>query len=479
MVGDSYAGNAFGGNVGGMTLTRASGVVTVTGATSHPTYPGGFVTVVGCANLSDYAVDAPVLSWISSSSFTYQSAGPDGSIAAGAQSISILWKPVQQSAGFFSHLNRLSAGAYTLVAIGAIPGALMSTVAVAVSTLVTPYAPDRCIWLAGYNDINGGVSLAASVAAVVAAVNACPTAFWEIFSPGTFSSGAAADTAANLRQLQKYYRAYKSALAGYPNVRVHNTPAIIGASTGYSATGMTKISDKVHPSFLGYYTLAAYLVALDKLSPTGVDLPVTALDTYGNDALSKNLIDNPLMTGTGGAVTNVTGTFPSGVSGQLSGTGASGTSALNARTDGFGNDWTITYTPANADNNLRASISLTTSRIPAGSVIDQLVAKVSISGFGTSNAANLKGFQMALVWQTESGATTYASSVQECSQDAQTAAYTQQTDVTDVVVCLRNIPVPTWATNLSLARLDFTTSHYALSATPVVVKIGRVQVTLK
>jgi hypothetical protein len=484
LCGDSFAFNATGGNVGGLTLTRSNGIVTVTGATGHPTYPGGYVNVVGTALLSDSAVKAQVQQYISSSSFTYAHPGPDGVIAAGAQSISIQWPYLLQSAGFYAHYNRFMSGGKRLVANCGISGAQVSTIAAAVSTLLTPYAPDRVFGFAGYNDINAGISVATTVASWVAAVAACPGAFWEIYSPWAFNAGAAADNAANLRKLQRYYPALKEAFKAYPNVRVHNSLAIIGASSGYAATGMVKASDNIHPSYRGFYTLAKYQAALDILTVTPVALPCTALDTRANDAASMNLVDNPLMTGAGGsAITNVTGTIPTGYSGALSSTGnaTTGVSTTPARADGFGNDWQIVYTPATADTALRMSYSFNVARFVSGGTIDKIVMRVSVSGFAGNNAANIKSVDMVLVWIADhgdgGGNRTYVGSVQDASASGEGVTYTQQEDMVEVTLCLRDVPVPLF-TSLSTARLDFTISHFASSATAVTAKVARAQLEL-
>jgi hypothetical protein len=47
----------------------------------------------------------------------------------------------------------------------------------------------------------------------------------------------------------------------------------------------------------------------------------------------------------------------------------------------------------------------------------------------------------------------------------------------EVTLCLRDVPVPLF-TSLSTARLDFTISHFASSATAVTAKVARAQLEL-
>jgi hypothetical protein len=188
--------------------------------------------------------------------------------------------------------------------------------------------------------------------------------------------------------------------------------------------------------------------------------------------VSKNLIDNPLMgTSTASTLTNVIGDMPTGGGGALSGTSASGVGSLAARSDGFGNEWTVTYTPANADNTLRMSFSGLQARFVSGGTIKQISMKVSVSGVV---GGNIKNMQVAFIWIADG--VTYAASVQEYANSATAAANFQREDVVDLIFSLRDIPVPVF-TSLTTARLDFTIAHIA-SGTEVVAKISQAQVTL-
>lgn len=476
LAGDSFAFNANGGVVGGLTLKRLNGIVTVTGATSHPFYPGALVTVVGTAALSDMVVRTPVLQYLSSSSFTYASPGADGTIAAGAQSISVGAPAVTQSAGFWSHWTRRTGHGHVLVANAGVPGATIANVAFAAQQLLTPYAPTHVIGLGGYNDINASIPVATTVSAWQAAVATAPTALWDIFSTCPWNSGAAAESAAHLRQLQRYYPALKAAFANYANVRVHDCMALLGASDGHAVTGMVKSSDNIHLTARAYDLLVKYLVALGDPQQAGPPLASTALDNLTTDPTgSKNIIDTPLMSGSGGALTNTTGTYPAAVSGSLTGTSATGTSSVATRSDGLGSNWTITYTPGAADWSLRMSMSLPTSRFPSGGLLDQICAKVTTSGMA-AGASNLKNLNMTFVWIADG--VTYASGAQAMSSDAEAStAYHLQEDFTDATVCLQNIPIPVFVTSITTARLDFTTSHYG-SGTAFALTVGRVQATL-
>lgn len=473
VVGDSFAQQSNGGTTVGITCTRSNGVVTVTGATSHPFYPGQLCTAVGFLDPANEVQNVPVASYISSSSFTYTHAGADGVMAErSANSSLILTMQSYLAIGFWSSFNRLTLGAYRLVANAGFPGATTEIIATKVAKFVTPLSPDRCVYLGGYNDFTAGLTVAQTVAAIKSAVDLVPCALWDIFSSFPFLAGSANNTAANLRKLSQYYPALKTAFASYPNVRVHDSLMLFGLSTGLAKTGYIG-SDNIHPTQRCMYEAAKYLVALDSVKQTVVALPLTALDTYGVISSSKNLIDNPLMTGSGGSVlTNVTGTVPTGGSGALTGTGASGASTTPARADGFGNDWQIVYTPANADNALRMSFSGLNARFTSGQTIDQIVMRVSVTNLV---AGNVKQVNAVVVWIADG--VTYASAAQDSSGSGAAIANMQQDDIAELVFTFRNVAVPVFA-SLTLARFDLTTSHVASSASAVTVKLGQMQVTL-
>lgn len=476
VMGDSYAFQCNGGaGPGGLTFTRTAGVVVVTGATSHPMYSGALISPVGLAAAGDLVQKVPA-TYISSSSFSYPSAGADG-VLSQVVGASVILHHQYQSQGFWSHFNRLTNGAYKLVQNAGFPGETSVMVASKALTHLVPYAPQRVVWFSGYNDLTAGLTVAQTVAGIKSAVDAWPSALWDIFSTAPFNSGAANNTTANLRKISRYYSALKAAFAGYANVRVHNTLALWGLPTGLAKTGYINTGDNIHPSPRGMYEAAAYLVALDAKVQTPIQLPYldsTVADTRALDAASPCLVDNPMMAGTGGsAITNVTGSIPTGYSGALSSTGnaTTGTATLPTRPDGFGVDWTITYTPATADTVLRMSYALNVARFVSGATIDSIVMKVSVSGVV---AGNIKNMQIGLVWITEQG--TFATSSFEAVNPASTINHMQQADVVDLVFCLRDVKVPVFAT-LSTARLDFTIGHFA-AGTAVVAKLAQAQVTL-
>lgn len=476
VLGDSFAFQCTGGNVNGMTFTRSGGVVTVTGATSHTLYPGAPIAVVGMASSADEMPVGRVLAYVSSSSFTYAHAGPDGVMAqnSGNQGVGAVQAGhVYQNPGFWCHYNRLTSGAYNLVRVAGFPGATTDHIATKVAAWIAPATPNRIIYLAGYNDINNGRTVEQTVASIKASVDAYPYAFWDIFSTFPFNSGAAANTAANLKKLSGYYQKLKVAFAGYAQVRVHDSLRLFGLSTGLARTGYIT-TDNIHPTPRLMYECAKYIYTLDGSTDlqTPIPLPVNSLDTIGVDAASKYVIDNPLMTGSQAATAPATGVMPTGVQLSLTGTAAAGVSSIPARADGFGNDWQIVVTPGNADNVLRMSVSGLNARFISGATIEYIVMRASVSNIVT---ANVEQFGAVMVWIADG--VTYAAGVQDAVGSATSITAMQQDDATEVVITLRNIKVPTF-TSLTTARVDFNVNFLGASATPTTVKLGQLQIKM-
>ena len=148
-------------------------------------------------------------------------------------------------------------------------------------------------------------------------------------------------------------------------------------------------------------------------------------------------------------------------------------STTPARADGFGNDWQIVYTPANADNALRMSFSGLNARFVSGGTIDQFVMRVSIAGFV---AGNVKQVNAVVVFIADG--VTYVSACQDSAGSGTAIANMQQEDITELVFTLRDVAVPVF-TSLTLARFDLTVLHIASSASAVTVKLGQAQVTLR
>ena len=118
-------------------------------------------------------------------------------------------------------------------------------------------------------------------------------------------------------------------------------------------------------------------------------LPQFAGDRYSLSTSSKQLFDNPFFTSSGGKNNSsgvVIGTIPANSHISVSGTWGAGliTSALVARTDGFGYDWVLTVTNAGAENDvLTLAFDDMSARVTNSNSL-QAMAELSVSGMTKS-----------------------------------------------------------------------------------------------
>jgi len=124
-------------------------------------------------------------------------------------------------------------------------------------------------------------------------------------------------------------------------------------------------------------------------------LPQFAGQRYSLSSAFKQIFNNPLFTDTGGTNSTsgvVTGTIPANCTISKTGTWGAGlvTSALVARTDGFGYDWVLTVTDVGAEND---ELSITTDALASSisnSDILYACAEVSLSGLAKNRGCYLE-----------------------------------------------------------------------------------------
>jgi hypothetical protein len=476
-IGDSFTFNWNVGVLAGLTYTRSNGVVTVTGATGHQFYPGLPINVHGMVDIANEAVGVPVNTRIDGTSFTYLQAGADGVLAQKYSSgINILQS--SQATSLITYMNRLTGGAYRLVANGGCAGGTSDHASSRMATRIVPFAPQRMISMVGYNDLSSGYTAVQSAANVKAAVDQYPAALWDVFSIFPFLATAGNDdsgtTGAKMREVQRSYAVLKAVFAGYPNVRVHNSVALIGASTGFAKAGYINSSDKIHPTPRCYLELAKYLVALDSVAQTPVALPTSSLDVYGNDALSRNLVDVPLNSTQVAISAPCTGFMPTGTSVAIPAFAANpvGSVTANARADGFGNDFILTYTPDVAGL-VQVLGSIPVARFTPGQIIEQMVMKVSFAQVSTRDLKSI-GIQLVLI----ADGITYTSACSDSGGAAVTASEFQQEDIVDRIFVLKNVKMPlVTGSGITTARMDFFAQHGG-GGGACTLKIAQRQVTL-
>ncbi|MFD2428208.1 hypothetical protein ACFSUK_08250 [Sphingobium scionense] len=207
------------------------------------------------------------------------------------------------------------------------------------------------------------------------------------------------NAAANLAKLNRVNRAmlrapaYKHGLLAFDaNAVIIDPLSPIGSAKQYMLQG----DDKIHQAPWGAraigYMMAQRLIAAG--FPLMDILIASAADTYGNSSTSRQLLDNPLMTGSGGTNSNpsvISGTIPAGLRLTTGGTWGSGyvTSSTVARSDGYGSDLVITVNNTGADGDtLHVVCPSLATRLTAGDIVEAAM-QVDITGM-----AKVKGHEL-------------------------------------------------------------------------------------
>ena len=256
-------------------------------------------------------------------------------------------------------------------------------------TDVTAYNPDWCIVQGGINDITFGTT-AAQVALNMQSI--CTQLAGRGIRVVLLAVAPNAQSAGNSRKVQQVNQAMREwCMRTYGQVIFVDTYAPMVDSTlttGALASGMS--DDSLHPSGKGARAMGQAIAnALQYLLPNRNFLPSSNGESYGIDASSKQLLDNP-MHATGSPVaatgTGASGNVPSSWLGSASGMTA-GTAVFTpslTRTDGIGLEQRIVVASAEANSSVNIRQNPAAARFAIGDTV-YFVGQMRITG-----AANIK-----------------------------------------------------------------------------------------
>lgn len=287
------------------------------------------------------------------------------------------------------------------------------------NTDILPYEPDELWGEAGINDVQAGTSEATTIANLASIFDLCDAngiyVRWSTISP--LYTGQAHFTAANVAKITNINRWLREQAIARKNITIVDSwSALIDRSstTGSASSGVLQTDDNIHQSPKGA-KLQGYAFAQSFIKDHDIIdyLPQFVGDRYSLDSASKQLFDNPLFTASGGTNNTsgvVTGTIPLNARISKTGTWGAGlvTSALVARSDGFGYDWVLTVTNAGAENDtLTIAFDDMSARVANG---DSIKAMCELS---LSNLAKNRGVKFEI-----------ASTVNSVFSSASTMEYT-------------------------------------------------------
>lgn len=388
-------------------VSFANGVLTCNIAAGHNAWTGARIKITAPNQTAIFGNSTAT----GTTSFTIPaSAAPTGTVT-------YMNLDVLQDTGFMGMANAMMGGCLSYTVNAAVGGEsstqTLARVNDAISNAFLTSSPTYCIVHTGTNDIIGmGAATAAATAATIktnlaaiytALLNAgiVPIASTILPIDNTYAGYAAtwAQTIMRVRDWMFDYCSKNPRILLFDGYQAVVNP--LSATANFTAANTV---DHVHPSKQGCLVLAQALeLLLSECVPqytristvNGSGGSPAGVGSYGSSTDNPELIDNALMTGTGGTSTNTAGGTVTGPTGAavipagftVQNTGNAGQTisiGVVPSSDGIGQDLIITFTSAAAGDgfNVKKSAPAPFARWNAGDVV-QFETRVSGSGIGT------------------------------------------------------------------------------------------------
>lgn len=296
--------------------------------------------------------------------------------------------------GYFNWAQALMGAPFTLLRNSGVSGNTTAQMSARLATDVLAYNPDWVIFQGGINDVKAGTLTAAQI--VTNLQNICQQLAERGIKVVFLTLPPNTESAGNSVKVQTVNQAMREwCLRDYGRVICVDTysPTVDAlATTGALASGMS--DDNLHLSGKGARAWGQAIAnALQSLLPNRNFLPASNGESYGINATSKQLLDNP-MHATGSAVaatgTGASGTVPSSWLGSASGMTA-GTAVFTpsqARPDGIGLEQKIVVANAEANSSVNIRQNPAVARFAIGDTV-YIVGQIRIA-----NAANIKSINL-------------------------------------------------------------------------------------
>lgn len=335
------------------------------------------------ANMARLATDAAgnVVGMVSSNAFRANTAvvfGDSFSNRNNQTSGTLLYR--QMDWGYFTWANVFCNGAFTLLANHGVSGNTTTQMLARIDQALVVGAAWAFVQ-GGVNDVSAGATADQIVANLKEICRRFVAAGANVVLCGIAPYTGYAGGYTTILAVNKALREYYSTAPNVVFVDVYQALVNPTDTTGALATGMS--DDALHPSAKGAraYGQAIANAIAGRYSPFNY-LPSSAADSYAIDAASKQLLTNPLMSGTGGSVsgTGASGTLANGWNGGTdTGTVTSVFAAGQARSDGVGVDQQITISSAGSGAIVNMRQTGLASRVAIGDTV-YAVGSISLSG---------------------------------------------------------------------------------------------------
>jgi lysophospholipase L1-like esterase len=293
--------------------------------------------------------------------------------------------------GYYVWANALMGSPFNLILNAGVSGERTDQIALRVPTVIAA-APSWCIVQGGINDISASVSVATIVANLqqicVQLVNVGINVALLSVAPNTQVAGNSTKVQSINQTLREWCR---DTARGVTFIDAYALMVNSTVTTGALATGMS--DDSLHPSMKGARAMGQAIAnALAYFLPNRNFLPSSNGESYGIDATSKQLLDNPMLTGTSVTPTGTgaSGTAPTSWLASTGGSGAASAifTAQTVRTDGIGYDQQIVISGAASGSSVNIRQNVTSSRAVIGDTL-YVVGQIKITGAADIKTINL------------------------------------------------------------------------------------------
>lgn len=247
-------------------------------------------------------------------------------VASGSGDINV------ENRSWFMWINAFTGGAFDLVYNAGVGGERTDQMLARIGTDVLAYRPGWCFVMGGVNDISQGYTAAVTMANLTTIVRTLTAAGIRVILSTTTPSSYYTTTAMQ-DEWYKLNTLIKRFGITEPNVHLVDMGGAVASPDTYTYGNALWTLSGVHFAAQGSWRAAKQAVSdLSGFLPVGHRFPMGSLDP-------NEMFPNPMMTGTSGSLTTLTGSAADGLTFAVYGTGAAGTASKVARTDYVPGEW--------------------------------------------------------------------------------------------------------------------------------------------
>jgi lysophospholipase L1-like esterase len=282
--------------------------------------------------------------------------------------------------GWWTWMNNTLNRPFTLIYNGGVSGQKTDEILLRVQNVIDQ-KPDWCFVDGGINDISNSVAVADIVTNLKSIFTALMNSGIRVVYLATAPNAQAAGNSTKVNQLNQAIRDWCIISDGVIFADCYAATVNPTDTSGGFASGMS--DDALHYSAKGARAAGVAVAnAISKFVPSNINLVASAQNSYSIDATAKQILTNPLLSGSSGTVsgTGASGTIATGWNGGTdTGTVTSVFTHGQARTDGIGVDQQIVISAAASGAIVNMRQTGLVSRVAIGDTV-YMSGSLTISG---------------------------------------------------------------------------------------------------